>query len=187
MLAEIFHKFGSDKESFHHYASIYEWLLFDLKHKPIRLLEIGVQSGGSLRAWEEYLVNAEIVGVDIDPACASLRLDRARVVIGDASKPETFSGLGDFDVIIDDGGHQPADQLATLATMWERTRSLYVIEDISWKLANPQFQLVDTTFHRLRRESAMWRSSIIAPCWTIFAKELIAFKKLPQRGNHEQG
>jgi len=180
-LGELFTSCGSDKEWRHHYGAIYEWLLADIRDKSgLRFLEVGVRRGASLRAWEQYLPTAEIVGVDIDPSCASLELERARVVIGNAAQRTTLAGLGEFDVIVDDGSHRPGEQLATFAIMWPRTRHLYVIEDISWRRAKPRFRLVDAVFARLRGESQLWGPRTRASCWTIFAKELVAFKRLPK-------
>ena len=114
-LASLFVKYVSDKERTHHYSSVYEWLFSDIRNKPgLRLLEIGVKRGASIRAWEDYFGTAEIVGVDFNKRCANIRFKRARVVVGDANDPRTFAGLGDFGIVIDDGFHLAAQQLASL-------------------------------------------------------------------------
>src|SRR6516165_2890021 len=63
--------FASDK--WEHYFPIYEaaFSKFIARGQPIRLLEIGVQNGGSLQIWSKYFpAGSTIVGIDIDPACA---------------------------------------------------------------------------------------------------------------------
>jgi ubiquinone/menaquinone biosynthesis C-methylase UbiE len=38
--------------------------------KPVRILEIGVYSGGSLDMWRDYFgPTAHVTGIDIQPAC----------------------------------------------------------------------------------------------------------------------
>ena len=68
--------YASDK--WEHYLPIYE-VVFSRSTalgQPIRLLEIGVQNGGSLQVWSKYLPEGStIVGIDIDPACVRLPME----------------------------------------------------------------------------------------------------------------
>jgi hypothetical protein len=73
-LLEILQKFdidghdklgGTDKNTSHSYLETYEKLLKPYKEKDGSLLEIGVQYGGSILLWKEYLKNFRIFGVDI--------------------------------------------------------------------------------------------------------------------------
>lgn len=71
----------------------------------IRLLDVGVENGGSLEIWRDILPEgSELLGIDCDPACAELGLP---VVIGDvrdrAWVNEALKGRW-FDVIIDSTG-----------------------------------------------------------------------------------
>ena len=62
----------------------YYWRHFrDLREDVRNVLEIGVQSGRSLRMWEEFFPNATIYGLDIDPAC------REAAAAGGASSSDT--------------------------------------------------------------------------------------------------
>src|SRR5206468_3414241 len=64
---------GHVSDKWEHYLAIYELELARFGANPIHLLEIGVQNGGSLEIWAKYLpTGSSIVGLDIDPACASL-------------------------------------------------------------------------------------------------------------------
>ncbi|UCE34584.1 MAG: hypothetical protein JSV40_01285, partial [Deltaproteobacteria bacterium] len=51
---------GTDKSSLHGYHPRYEAHFGPLRGKSLSLLEIGVQSGASLRLWEEYFPKASI-------------------------------------------------------------------------------------------------------------------------------
>jgi hypothetical protein len=76
----------SDKWSI--YISIYERLFFELVDQSLRVLEIGIQNGGSLEIWSEFFPRAtKIVGCDINEACRQLSYadPRIGVVVGDAN------------------------------------------------------------------------------------------------------
>ena len=70
----------SDKWSI--YVAEYDRLFQVYRDQPIRLLEIGVQNGGSLEIWGKFFTNAEkLVGCDINPDCAQLQFDDPRIAI----------------------------------------------------------------------------------------------------------
>ena len=127
----------SDKWSI--YLSVYERVLLDYKNLPINLLEIGVQNGGSLEIWGKYFSQAtHIIGCDINPKCADLRFDDARIklVVGDANNEITKHNLLDinptFDIIIDDGSHTSSDIIRTFALYFDRLNDggVYIAEDL---------------------------------------------------------
>jgi hypothetical protein len=77
----------SDKWSL--YLSVYDQILKSYRNANVRLLEIGVQNGGSLEIWSKYFSNAKlIVGCDINPECGKLRYD-------EICKIETIPGQTD--------------------------------------------------------------------------------------------
>jgi len=130
---------GSDKGTMHTYLPVYESLFSSKRHDKIRMLEIGVCSGGSLRAWTEYFTHpdAEIVGVDISTNMLSwdLTVDpRMKFLIADATTEATAANLGNgWDIVVDDGSHMLEHQLATLRLYGPRIRipeGIIVIEDI---------------------------------------------------------
>ena len=53
---ELFRIFSADTDvhKWHHYFDIYTRYFERFRHRPIRMLEIGVFRGGSLRMWKEY-------------------------------------------------------------------------------------------------------------------------------------
>ena len=132
-----------DKGSWHSYIEMYyEFAFAPYRDKDIRLLEIGVHKGHSLRMWRKYFTSAEIVGIDI--AEYGVKEEGFTLVFGDATNPKTFEGLGDFDIIIDDGSHQCKDQIKTFELLFNtrlKPYGLYVIEDIqNLGLDYPKFQ-----------------------------------------------
>ena len=74
------------------YLSEYERLFSDYRDRPIRLLEIGIQNGGSLEIWSKFFPCAEkFVGCDINLDCARLQYEDSRIaiVVADANTDET--------------------------------------------------------------------------------------------------
>jgi glycosyltransferase involved in cell wall biosynthesis/cephalosporin hydroxylase len=133
----------SDKWSI--YLTEYDRIFARLRDKPIKILEIGVQNGGSLEVWAKYFPNATIiVGCDIDENCANLQFKdpRINIVAGDASSAECevlVSHCSDnFDIIIDDGSHTSSDIIKSFARYFPRLRAggVYIAEDLHcsyWK------------------------------------------------------
>lgn len=149
-LSELFHKYGSDKDTDHCYAPVYERLL-NLKRPFVKnVLEIGVFKGGSLRAWRDWFPNAAIWGVDNDRA-ALFSEDRIRCILGD-QREDLASVVGDsvrYDLIIDDGSHIGEDQLRSLENLFHllNVGGDYFIEDVGYATddgAGPdQWMIVD--------------------------------------------
>ena len=112
---------------------------------PLRLLEIGIQNGGSLEIWPKFFPNAQqIVGCDIRPECARLtyRNPRISVVVGDANSDEAQAAVlahsAIFDVIIDDGSHASSDIVRSFARYFPHLSDggIFVVEDLHcsyWK------------------------------------------------------
>lgn len=123
----------------------YERLLKDFRDRDLRMLEIGVQNGGSLQIWSKYFQNGrKFLGCDIDPACGKLDFDdpRVSVIVSDAGAPIaktlTMRVCGQFDLIIDDGSHMSGDIIRAFLSFFPTLvhDGLFVIEDMScsfWK------------------------------------------------------
>ena len=120
-----------------------------------RILEVGVYSGGSLQMWLDYFgEGTHVYGVDIDPVCRRFASDRVSVVIGDQADPRFWDDFrrdhGPVDVVIDDGGHEPDQQIATLEGLLPHIRAggVYVCEDIHGAL-QPFHAYLDVLSHGL--------------------------------------
>lgn len=118
----------------------YERLLRDFRDREIRLLEIGVQNGGSLQIWSKYFENGlRFIGCDIDPGCGKLIYDdpRISVLINDAGAPiartQALRICGQFDLIIDDGSHQSSDIIRAFLSFFPMLvrDGLFIVEDMS--------------------------------------------------------
>jgi len=120
-----------------HYFDIYDRHLRRFRAQPITLVEIGVAGGGSLAMWREYLgPDAHIVGIDIDEGCRTLASENTEIVIGDQGDPafwaEFLAAHPRVDVVIDDGGHHPEQQVTTLRAVLGAIEpgGVYICEDI---------------------------------------------------------
>ncbi len=142
-------KHGTDK-AFHSYLHHYDRAFSHLRAQKIKLLEIGVFRGASVRMWRDYFPNAEIHVIDIKyielPEFLDVKAHRADCDNEDALI-RLSEELGGLDIIIDDGGHTMRQQQNTLKVFWEklRSRGFYVIEDLHTSLAsypeyNPESQ-----------------------------------------------
>ena len=128
---------GTDKASSRHgYLGIYEEHLAHLRAEPVRVLEIGVLNGASLRMWRDFFHAGTITGVDIRPNMRRLAGERISIEIGDASSEDFLTAVADahgpFDVILDDGSHRWEDQRIAFTTLWPRLkpRGIFIIEDL---------------------------------------------------------
>ncbi|WP_256749444.1 glycosyltransferase [Mesorhizobium sp. Mes31] len=127
----------SDKWSI--YLDTYDRIFSGYRNKPVRILEIGVQNGGSLEIWRQYFANAELVlGCDINMACGNLVFDdeKIAVVVGDANTDETERNIlarsEKFDIIIDDGSHLSSDIIRSFARYFPHLSEggVYIAEDL---------------------------------------------------------
>lgn len=125
----------TDKE-WHGYLPHYE---HHLDPGQIRILtEIGVAAGGSLLMWHEWMPEARVIGIEIDPEVVTHPIEPpVELVIGDATQIEPWF----TDVLIDDGSHHGDDQLATFVKWWPFVRrgGWYVIEDLR-TLWDPEYR-----------------------------------------------
>ena len=147
-----FTKHGSDKETRHNYAETYSEILEGIQAPSI--LEIGLGSlngfpygglppGGSIKAWRDAFPEGVIVGADIDrEAVASISeigfvLDQTSTQSLDEFKV-SLSKYAPFDLIVDDGFHDPHANFRTLWKLFPLTKpsGSYVIEDVHNTLIN---------------------------------------------------
>jgi len=127
----------SDKWSL--YISEYDRLLADYRNRPISLLEIGIQNGGSLEIWAEYFHQVtSLIGCDINPDCNQLiyKNPKISVVVGDSSRQETLNQIfgisKNFDIVIDDGSHRSKDIVHAFASLFPNINlgGIFIAEDL---------------------------------------------------------
>lgn len=137
-LYEIGKRHGTDKGTVHRYTlDVYPRYMEPLRNQPVRLLELGILNGASLRMWSEYFTHprSEIIGVDNWDVALQSDVGRARKVWCDFSMKtaiEDLRELGKVDVIIDDGPHVPVYQHSCFEILWPQLApgGIYVIEDL---------------------------------------------------------
>lgn len=134
------HDTGPGIWKWRHYFPIYERHLSKFRGREVHIVEIGVFSGGSLGMWKSYFgEGAHIYGVDIAPECRSHEGDGVRIFIGDQADPDFWERFKHevprIDVVIDDGGHQPFQQIATIEALLPSLQpgGVYLCEDISFE------------------------------------------------------
>lgn len=130
---------GKVSDKWESYLELYDRLFAAFRDQPVRLLEIGVQNGGSLEIWSRYFPDAiRLVGVDINDACARLVYDDPHVAVvvadanTDAAEKHIVSLAPSYDIIIDDGSHRSGDIVRSFARYFPRLEDggLYVVEDL---------------------------------------------------------
>ena len=141
-LHELARKHGTDKWDEAHsflgesYLDVYERYLAPLREQPVRLLELGVKGGHSLRMWKEYFAAGRVYGVDVDPRCRDHGEDRIEVLIASQDDAVRLGALarevGGFDVVVDDASHINVLTVASFRILFPflRPGGLYAIEDV---------------------------------------------------------
>jgi hypothetical protein len=124
-----------------HYFAAYEAVFGPNRTKPLRIMEIGVLEGASLRMWKEYFSHPDtvIVGIDIEPNC--IRYDAPskgiRVRIGSQTDGSFLKSVteefGPFDLIIDDGSHRSSHIIKSFNHLFAdalKDSGIYLVEDL---------------------------------------------------------
>ena len=133
-LDELAIAFNTDKSSrTHNFTKHYEVYFEMLRDAPIKLLEIGVQSGASLRMWKHYFPKAQIIGLDYYDTDV-MGEDRIKIIKGEQTSIKAMDEAllnGPLDIVIDDGSHQNGAIMGSFEYLFPRIKpgGLYIIED----------------------------------------------------------
>jgi predicted O-methyltransferase YrrM len=185
-LEELGQKHECDK-FFHKFLGHYSARFGHLRHEPITLLEIGTWKGYGVRMFREFFdhPDAKIVGIDHNPEWTPGPDDRITIEIGkqeDIAFQDDFGKRhGPFDVVIDDGGHQPHQHLASLQALWPH------VKPGGWLVADDyDFPQVCKAIEELR--AAGWDVAIVAgvklhPNRRVPVKTSTAFCRKPKERN----
>lgn len=157
-----------------HYFTAYNRHLSQFIGKEVHVVEIGIQSGGSLQMWRDVFgPKAQVYGIDIDPRASQFADDRIKVFIGDQSNTTFWADfrkqVPHVDILIDDGGHKLDDLLTTLGEMLPHLSSngVYMAEDLvgfgteyGWDLDNKFWEhlTLQAGFNTSENKSAMLKS-----------------------------
>jgi 23S rRNA U2552 (ribose-2'-O)-methylase RlmE/FtsJ len=120
-----------------HYFEVYHRHLAKFVGKPVNVVEIGVYSGGSLAMWRHYFgERSRVYGVDIEEGCRRHQSDNVEIFIGDQADPAFWAEFRrrapTVDVVLDDGGHEACQQIATLEGLLSHMApgGVYICEDV---------------------------------------------------------
>lgn len=121
----------------HDYLKHYWRHFHDYRETATNVIELGVETGASLRMWAEFFPKATIHGLDINPECKRHEADRIRVHIGDQSNEADLRAMVESldappEIIIDDGSHYYRHQISAFNMLFPvmATHAVYAIEDV---------------------------------------------------------
>jgi SAM-dependent methyltransferase len=119
-----------------HYFEIYDRHFARFRGRSPVVLEFGVSQGGSLQMWKDYFgAGTQLCGVDINPECARFEEAGVQILIGDQSDRKFLRSIArvlpPIDILIDDGGHMMAQQIATFEELFGHVapHGVYLCED----------------------------------------------------------
>lgn len=139
----------TDKITAHAYQLFYDkYFTAGVQQQPIKILEIGLGCdmnygpGASANIWTELFPNAEIWFAEYDAQCVAKHRKpdtRWKAVTGDQGDPATVKRWvtetgGNFDFIIDDGGHRSPQMFNSFRHLWPELRpgGIFFIEDMKF-------------------------------------------------------
>ena len=150
-LCEAGKKYGTDKSPYHvgtpdcphshPYTAIYDLLFAPLRHKEVKLGEIGIARLASMKCWREYFPYAKLHGFEFDSNLLERgineNMDNASysfINVEDTNSIDTAlsDAGGDFDILIDDALHNVACNSNVINTAYKylKTGGLLITEDI---------------------------------------------------------
>lgn len=139
----------------HGYDKIYDKILQPYRHQKIKLCEIGVLHGYSMFIYSKYFKNVELYGYDINIDFVKqfqtdsefyAKLKELKLV--DSTKPEQCKQIKHtFNIIIDDGDHQPESMIKTFQNFYSKldSKGIYIIEDAKPKRYKTVKKFLDKT------------------------------------------
>ena len=154
-LREIAVKYSCDKDDLG-YTKHYENKFEGIRNDVTKILEIGLNTGGSHLMWLDYFPNANVYAMDnrivYEDKVYDKRTKKDMVMVngwnqrdtersfifrGDQSNVEDLNKFADengddFDIIVDDGGHSMRQQQISLKVLYDKLKEngIYVIEDL---------------------------------------------------------
>jgi SAM-dependent methyltransferase len=120
------------------YLRTYDRVFEELIDRPVKLLELGVRSGGSLLLWRDYFPNGTIAGLDVEPPASEPTADRIRIYQGRQEDTSVLSKIAaevapdGFDIVIDDASHIAAPTRTGFWHLFDnhlKPGGLFAIED----------------------------------------------------------
>ena len=122
----------------HHYLEVYDPILSHWADKDVKLLEIGIHKGGSLKLWRDYFPRGTIAGIDLELPEGFIPGERIQLFQGSQGDTQFLSQVAmsiapdGFDIIIDDASHVGELSKTTFWHLFDhhlKPGGLYSIED----------------------------------------------------------
>ena len=144
-LAELVNNLRTDKNTLHSYLSLYQSLLINKKDTAKNVLEIGINNGGSIKLWNDFFINANVHGIDIqsiDDIWEDIK-NKDRIILytsNDAYNNAFFNTHFlnkniKYDFMLDDGPHtlESMQQFIKLYSQIMTDDGILIVEDVqSW-------------------------------------------------------
>jgi hypothetical protein len=129
-------RYETDKSSLvHNYTERYETHFQSLRYETLRILEMGIQNGRSLKMWKDYFPYSKIFGLDIND-CKIFDEPRITTIQGNQTDVKLLQSIneryGPFDIVIDDASHDSRAMLVSFDTLFPQLKmgGFYVVEDL---------------------------------------------------------
>lgn len=120
-----------------HYFDIYHRYFQKFVGRNVKIMEIGIYSGGSLELWRNYFGEQVLIyGVDIEKECIAYNNEFTKILVGDQGDRSFLrsivSATQSIDILVDDGSHIPEHQISTFEEIFPYIRpgGVFLCEDI---------------------------------------------------------
>jgi SAM-dependent methyltransferase len=124
----------------HPYTAVYDFIFSNIRHKDIKLAEIGILDNMSMKCWREYFTNAKLYGFDFNQRYINegrdLNLADSTFDFIDVNQTnsieDSLSKYDKYDIIIEDSTHVVSDQINVMkvAHKYLNNGGILIIEDI---------------------------------------------------------
>lgn len=141
-LRDLIDNSRTDKDTTHSYLDLYQSLLEKKKETAVKVLEIGIHKGGSIKMWDDFFINADVYAVDILPKekmweellnKESIHLYNSEDAYNSGFVQNEFiDNEFQFDMMLDDGPHtlQSMIQFIKLYLPLLKHDGILIIEDV---------------------------------------------------------
>jgi trans-aconitate methyltransferase len=120
------------------YFDIYDDVFSPIRESTKTILEIGCQHGGSTQLLKSYFHNAVVYTIDVQHVASNLG-EGIYQITGNATDINLLQNLPEFDLIMDDGSHNPYEQIQSFEYLFQnklKQGGVYLVEDLEHSLYN---------------------------------------------------
>lgn len=167
--------YKSDKGTVHNYiSSFYNKEFTQIRYNSIKLVEIGIFNGDSLRLFGEWFINGKIIGIDngihMEDSWKSevMNIPNTTAILSDAYSDDIVNQFEDesLDYVIDDGPHSLDSQITAYKKWFNKIKpgGKLIIEDIqnisdaysAFNKLNPSFEIYDTRMESRKHDDVIF-------------------------------